>query len=131
MHTINEESLVEFVFSHYHQSLKSSERAMRFLRSIGFDDPALVDELYLGFSDRTLGHQLPPDTSPTGAAARGTLRRLGLIRASGHEYLRGCVAFPLHDPAGRVIGAYAFQLKSYEKCRRLVPVSWVRYGRLQ
>lgn len=126
MQTINENSLVAFVFSHYHQSLIASERAMRFVHSLGFGDPGLVDDLYLGYSDRTLGCQLAPDTTPTGAAVRGCLRRLGLLRASGHEQLWGCVAFPLRDPAGNIIGAYSFKLGAYEKGRRLVPVSWVR-----
>jgi len=126
MQTINENSLVAFVFSHYHQSLKASQRAIRFLQRRGFGDPDLVDDLYLGYSDRTLGRQLPPDTTPTGAAVRGCLRRLGLLRASGHEQLWGCIAFPLRDPEGNIIGAYAFKLADYEKGHRLVPVSWVR-----
>lgn len=126
MHRINEDSLIAFVFSHYHQSLLSSNRALRFLRKLRFDEPRLIVDLYLGFCDRTLGSQLPPDTTPSGAAVRGRLRQLGLLRASGHEHLRGCVAFPLRDAKGRVIGAYAFKLSDYEKGRRLVPVSWVR-----
>lgn len=128
MHAINERSLVEFVFAHYHRSLYSSLRAMRFLEQLRFDDPAIISELYIGFSDRTLGAQLPPDTTPTGSAVRGRLRQLGLLRASGHEHLRGCVAFPLRNPQGDVIGAYAFKLGMFEKFHRLVPVSWVGDG---
>ena len=128
MHTINERSLVEFVFAHYHHSLSVSPRAMRLLKEIRFDDPAIVSELYIGFCDRTLGAQLPPDTEPTGAAVRGRLRQIGLLRASGHEYLRGCVTFPLRNPQGRVIGAYAFKLSDFEASHRLVPVSWVGNG---
>lgn len=126
MHTINEDSLVAFVFSHYHQSLQSSDRALQFLATLGLVQPQTIDDLYLGFADRTLGSQLPPDTTPTGAAVRGCLRRLGLFRASGHELLWGCVAFPLRDALGNVIGAYAFKLSDFEKSHRLVPVSWVR-----
>jgi len=126
MHAINEDALVDFVFAYYHQSLKASERAMQFVSALRFDDPELVDRLYLGYSDRTLGHQLPGDETLSGAAVRGTLRRLGLLKASGHEYLRGCVVFPLINERNQVVGGYGFRLGPYEKGHRLEPVSWVR-----
>ncbi len=126
MHTINEDALVAFVFSYYHQSLKNSERAMRFVTALRFNEPELIERLYLGFSDRTLGQQLPADDTATGAAVRGMLRRLGLLKPTGHEFLRGCVAFPLLDASHQVVGAYAFRLGPYEKRRWLEPVSWVR-----
>lgn len=125
MYNINETALVAFVFSHYHESLKTSERAQRFLRRIGFGDPAIIAQLYLGFSDRSLGFQLPSGDTPSGASVRGALRRLGLFRASGHELLRGCVVFPLMDTSNAVIGGYAFRVEPFEKARRLEPVSWV------
>lgn len=127
MHTINEEALVTFVFSYYHQSLLASKRARRFIAAVGFEDSDLIERLYLGFSDRTLGPQLPADTTPSGAAVRGMLRELGLLRASGHEYLRGCVAFPLFSDDHRILGAYAFRVGVYEKSAKLVARSWVRY----
>jgi DNA primase len=125
MHPINESALIAFVFSYYHEVLKSSDRALNFLRTIGFDDPDLVNRLYLGFSDRTLGQQLPEGRSTGGAAVRGALRRVGLLKPSGHEYLRGCVIFPLQDTAANIIGGYAFSLYDFEKAHRLTPVSWV------
>lgn len=125
MHPINETALIAFVFSYYHEALKYSVRAQRFLRAIGFDDSGLVERLYLGFADRTLGRQLPECNSASGSAVRGALRRVGLLKPSGHEYLRGCVIFPLQDSHSNVIGGYAFNLSEYEKGRRLVPVSWV------
>lgn len=127
MHSINEQALIEFVFAHYHQCLLESRRARRFLHDIGFTDPQLMDSLHLGFSDRSLGRQLPRDSTPGGAAARGVLRRLGLFKPSGHELLRGCVVFPLMDQQWRVMGCYSFLLEPYEKSGHLVPVSWVAY----
>ena len=59
VHTINEKSLVAFVFSYYHETLLQSDRARCFLAGIGFNDPSLIQHLYLGFSYRTLGLQLP------------------------------------------------------------------------
>jgi hypothetical protein len=127
MDAINEDALVAFVFSYYHQSLLGSERAMRFVAALRFDDPGLVEHLYLGYADRTLGQQLPSDTTATGAAVRGMLRRLGLLKASGHEYLRGCVVLPLFHNDRRILGAYAFQVDIFEKQKRLESVSWVRH----
>ncbi len=127
MNTINEDALVAFVFSYYHQSLLGSERAMRFVAALRFDDPDLVERLYLGYADRTLGQQLPDDSTATGAAIRGMLRHLGLLKPSGHEYLRGCVVLPLVHIDRRIVGAYAFRVGVFEKRKCLEPVSWVRH----
>lgn len=128
MDILNEDELVAFVFSYYHQSLLSSQRAMRFVAALHFDDPALVERLYLGYADRTLGQQLPDDTTATGAAVRGVLRRIGLLKVSGHEYLRGCVVLPLLHSDRRIVGAYAFRVGAFEKHKRLEAVSWVPHS---
>ena len=125
MHDIDTTALLDFVFSHYHESLKSSERAHQFLQAIGFDQQRYIEQLYLGYSDRTLGFQLPDRATAEGAAIRGALVRLGLLKASGHELLRGCVVFPLRRSCGAVIGSYAFLLKEFEHAGRLKPLSWV------
>jgi len=125
MHNINEQSLVTFVFAHYHDTLSGSERAQKFLDRIGFGDPSLIEQLYLGFSDRTLGVHLPNQNTPNGAAVRGALLNTGLLKSSGHELLHGCVIFPLFDARKVIMGGYAFRIVAFEKARRLVPVCWV------
>jgi hypothetical protein len=41
-----------------------------------------------------------------GAAIRGTLQKLGVIRESGHEHFTGSVVIPVFDEAGQVTGMY-------------------------
>jgi len=125
MHNINEQALVKLVFSHYHDSLKTSERAQTFLDRIGFGAPHLIEQLHLGFSDRSLGFQLPNLNTPAGAAVRGALCGIGLLKPSGHELLRGCVVFPLIDGQKIVIGGYAFRIEAFERSGNLEPVCWV------
>lgn len=125
MHNINEQALVKLVFTHYHDSLMTSERARLFLNEIGFGDPHLIKQLHLGFSDRSLGFELLKRNTPSGAAVRGALRGIGLLKSSGHELLRGCVVFPLIDDQKLVVGGYAFRIEAFEKSGSLEPVCWV------
>ena len=125
MHELDEPALIAFVFEHYHQALLSSARAHRFLRALNLDDPQTINVLKLGFVDRTLGFQLPDGTTNEGRLVRGTLVRLGVLRASGHETFWGCVVFPLFHDNGHIIGGYGFRLKAHEHAHRLATVSWV------
>ena len=67
----------------------------------------LTDEvLRIGFSDRTLGAQLPSPRSKPGQALRSQLQTVCILKSSGHETFRGMVTVPLVGASGIVTGIY-------------------------
>jgi hypothetical protein len=46
-----------------------------------------------------------------GAAIRGRLQALGVLRESGHEHFNGSLVVPIHDGEGRVVGCYGRKLR--------------------
>ena len=63
-------------------------------------------DLRIGFSDRTLGAQLPSPRSKPGQALRAQLQTVGILKSSGHESFRGMVTVPLLSTSGTVTGIY-------------------------
>ena len=95
------------VVSFYHDTLKDSPEALRYLESRGLAHPEMIDHFQLGFANRKLGLTLPDKNRKAGAALRGRLEKLGILRAeSGHEHMNGSVVFPIFDLAGNVLGMY-------------------------
>ena len=95
--------VVEF----YHNTLKESPEAMRYLQSRGLTHSEMVSQFKLGFANRKLGLTLPDKNRKAGADLRGRLQRLGILRAeSGHEHMNGSVVFPIFSLAGDVLGMY-------------------------
>lgn len=90
--------------SHYYrQTLLSSFCALEFLkRQLNCEQPNFA---LLGYSNRTLGTCLPSARSKEGQMLRGSLKRLGILRASGHEHLCGSAIVMLHKGT-RVLGMY-------------------------
>ena len=94
------------VVDFYHQTLLQSPKALKYLRHRGLHDPDIIEQFKLGFCDRTLGYRLPAKNRHAGAAIRGQLQRLGLLRGSGHEHFRGCITVPITDTSGSVVQMY-------------------------
>lgn len=94
------------VAAYYHETLKQSPEALRYLESRGLTHPDMIDRFKLGFSNRTLGYRLPDKNRKSGAEIRGRLQRLGLLRESGHEHFTGSVVFPIFDLNGHVTEMY-------------------------
>jgi len=94
------------VAAYYHETLKQSPEALRYLESRGLTHPDMIDRFKLGFSNRTLGYRLPDKNRKSGAEIRGRLQRLGLLRESGHEHFTGSVVFPVFDLDGHVTEMY-------------------------
>jgi hypothetical protein len=63
--------------------------ALEYKASRGLRHLELVDRFRLGFANRTLGLRLPEKNRLAGAALRGRLQELGILRASGHEHFNG------------------------------------------
>jgi len=94
------------VVAYYHQTLKQSPEALAYLTHRGLTDPEMIDRFQLGFANRTLNYRLPAKTRKEGAALRGQLQRLGLMRPSGHEHFNGAVVIPILDAQGQVLELY-------------------------
>ena len=96
---------------HYATCLQSNDKAMQFVArtlELSLD----IDNLSIGFSDRTLGKQFPCNNIKAGQEIRAQLTSLGLYKETGHETLRGCVTIPLYDEQGKVTGFEAYRIDS-------------------
>jgi len=94
------------VVAFYHETLKESPEALRYLGSRGLTHPEMLTHFQLGFANRTLGYRLPDKNRKEGAELRGRLQRLGILRESGHEHFMGSVVFPVLSLEGSVTEIY-------------------------
>ncbi len=94
------------VVAFYHQTLKESPEALRYLESRGLTHPEMTDHFQIGFANRKLGLTLPDKNRKAGEEMRSRLQRLGILRESGHEHFNGSVVFPIFDQEGNVLGMY-------------------------
>jgi len=94
------------VVDYYHATLKESPEALAHLQSRGLEDAEMIERFRLGFANRTLGYRLPAKNRAEGAAIRGRLQELGILRESGHEHLRGSLVIPIFGAKGEVVQMY-------------------------
>jgi DNA primase len=94
------------VTAFYHETLKESPEALRYLESRGLNHPEMVGHFRLGFANRRLGLSLPDKNRKAGAEMRGRLQTLGVLRESGHEHFNGSLVIPVFSLAGEVLGMY-------------------------
>jgi DNA primase len=101
----DDQAALRQVLGYYHERLKENTAALAYLRKRGIAAEA-VDTFRLGFVDRTLGLRLPQANRKEGAAIRERLTRLGILRDTGHEHLRGRVVFPVISESGEIGTVY-------------------------
>lgn len=101
-----DEVVLRRVADYYHSTLKESPEALAYLEQRGLVHGELVDHFKLGFANRTLGYRLPKKLLKSGAAIRGQLQRLGILRESGHEHFTGSIVVPIFDERGAVVEMY-------------------------
>jgi DNA primase catalytic core len=94
------------VVDYYHATLKESPEGLAYLQSRGLVHAEMVEHFRLGFANRTLGYRLPAKALKSGAAVRGQLQRLGVLRESGHEHFTGSVVVPIFGEDGAVLEMY-------------------------
>jgi DNA primase catalytic core len=95
------------VVGFYHDTLKKTPEAQRYLDKRGLKSSEMLERFKLGFSDRMLGPALPDRNRLAGAEVRGQLERLGILRKeSGHEHLRGSLIVPIINLDGDVVQLY-------------------------
>ena len=104
--TADDRKLLETVVSYYHETLKQTPEALRYLESRGLKSAEMIGHFRLGFSNRTLGYHLPDKNRVAGAAQRGRLQELGILRESGHEHFRGSLVIPIFNLQGEVLQMY-------------------------
>lgn len=102
----DDQALLLQVVSYYHEMLKQTPEALRYLESRGLTSTEMIEMFRLGFANRTLGYGLPQKNRQTGAELRGRLQRLGIFRDSGHEHFNGSVVIPIFNLQGEVVEMY-------------------------
>lgn len=107
------------VAGYYTRTLKATPEALDYLAKRGLAHAEIIDTFGLGFADRTLAYRLPGTNRKAGADVRGQLQRLGVLRESGHEHLRGSLVVPIRDGAGRIVNLYGRKIR--DNLRRGTP----------
>jgi DNA primase len=107
----DDRELLGRVAGFYAQTLKESPEALAYLEQRGLRHPELVERFRLGYANRTLGYRLPAKNVQAGAALRGRLQRLGVLRESGHEHLSGSLVIPVLDEGGEVVQLYGRKIR--------------------
>jgi DNA primase catalytic core len=99
------------VFGYYHETLKQSAEALSYLEKRGISSRDAIEHFQLGYANRTLSYRLPAKPTKEGAALRGRLQRLGMMRPSGHEHFNGSIVFPIFDAEGQIVQAYGRKIR--------------------
>jgi DNA primase catalytic core len=94
------------VVNYYHETLKQSPAALKYLEGRGLKSAEMIETFRLGFANRTLGYRLPRRNRETGAELRGRLEKIGILRDTGHEHFNGSVVIPIFDVSGEVVQMY-------------------------
>jgi DNA primase catalytic core len=113
-------ALLESVIAFYHQTARTAPEVLAYLAQRGLTHPDLIDHFRLGYANRTLAYRLPEKQVAAGAAVRGQLQRLGLLRTTGHERFTGALVVPIRDASGTVVNVYGRKLA--DKQREGVPL---------
>jgi DNA primase len=109
---VEDARLLSQVVAYYHETLKQSPEALAYLEKRGLRAREAIERFQLGFANRTLGYRLPAKTRQEGAAIRGQLQRIGLVRPSGHEHFTGSIVVPVIAPTGEVTEVYGRKIQS-------------------
>ena len=98
------------VVDYYHETLLAAPEALEYLQRRGIGSRQAIETFRLGYANRTLGYRLPAKTRVEGAAIRGQLQRIGLMRSSGHEHFAGSLVIPVIDEHEAVTEVYGRKL---------------------
>lgn len=113
----DDQAAMRQVLDYYHARLAENPAALAYLKKRGLSSEA-VAAFKIGFVDRTLGLRLPNNQRKEGAAMRERLTRLGVLRSTGHEHLRGCLTFPVVAESGAIGTVYGRALDAPTKDAR-------------
>jgi DNA primase len=102
----DDRALLLQVARYYHETLKNSPDALKYLQGRGLTSTEMIEHFQLGFANRTLGYGLPEKNRVAGAEIRGRLQKLGILRETGHEHFNGSVVIPIFNREGDVVQMY-------------------------
>ena len=102
----DDRALLLQVVSYYHETLKETPEALKYLESRGLKSSEMIERFRMGFANRTLGYRLPEKNRVAGAELRGRLEKVGILRESGHEHFNGSVVIPVFNLEGEVVEMY-------------------------
>jgi DNA primase catalytic core len=103
---VDDQRVLLQVADYYHEALKQSPEALKYLTSRGLTHAEMIGHFKLGFANRTLGYRLPDKNRKAGADMRGRLQRLGILRESGHEHFNGSIVIPVFDETAAITEMY-------------------------
>lgn len=89
-----DQALLMQVVNYYHETLKNDADGLAYVEKRGLSREA-IDHFKMGLSNRSLGYRLPEKNRKEGAAIRGQLQRLGVLRNTGHEHFNGSLVIPV------------------------------------
>jgi hypothetical protein len=95
---------------YYATCLETNSKASAYVRDVLGLSFQQARSLGIGFSDRTLGNQLPSNQTKNGKQIRSQLEALGLYKQNGREAMRGYVTVPLYDEQGAFSGIEGLRL---------------------
>lgn len=101
------------VIDYYHETLLQAPEAQAYLAKRGIASREAVMHFRLGYANRTLGYRLPAKTRQEGAAIRGQLQRIGILRPSGHEHFNGSLVIPVFGANGEVTEVYGRKIQDH------------------
>jgi hypothetical protein len=120
-----EDIFLNQLFNYYHQQLVGNTRVYQQLLAFGLTETVITTRQF-GYCDRTLNRNINRSVTTDGAAFRGSMRRLGLIKETGHELLRGCVVEPIFNDKGKVISACGVKLAKRVRGNAPQAIFWYR-----
>ncbi len=125
-HDVEDAEVLRQVVGFYHETLKESPDALEYLEARGLKHPEMIERFRLGFANRTLGYRLPEKRTKAGKEMRERLRRLGVLRASGHEHFNGSLVIPIFEgntgDGERVVEIYGRKVTRDAKLRKGTPL---------
>jgi len=109
------------VADYYASCLAGNDKAVAFVRDQLKLTMEQATEKRIGFSDRSLGTQLPPRQVKAGREVRELLESLGIYKGNGRETLRGCITVPLTDESGAIVAIEGHRLDSINGNAIVIP----------
>ncbi|NNJ72762.1 MAG: hypothetical protein HKP09_06235 [Enterobacterales bacterium] len=104
-----EEDDLDGLINYYHKQLLNNPVALKSLITTGLSE-RLMFRHQIGYCDRSLNSLIQNSISIDGDAFRGCLRRLELIKPTGHELFSGCIIEPYYDLNKRLISICGVKL---------------------
>ncbi|WP_046005453.1 hypothetical protein [Pseudoalteromonas rubra] len=117
------EQYLPMIVEYYKQSLLTHQKALSYLETVYGISSAVALEHSIGYSDRSLGLELPSAKDNAGEILRGSLKRLRVFKGTGHEAFRGCIVVPVMS-GDSIAGFYAERINRV--CRKAKSQYFVR-----